>query len=123
MNHDIVPFVTLYHWDLPQALQDDVSGWESRECVDAFEEYARLCFNRFGKRVHHWITFNEPIVFEMLGYVTEAHPPAKNDPRLMYQVSHHVNLAHARAVQAYRELGFQGEIGLTKRNQPGVPLH
>ena len=121
LKHDIIPFVTLYHWDLPQALQDDVAGWESRACVDAFAEYARLCFERFGTRVNHWITFNEPVIFEMFGYVTEAHPPAKNDPHLMYQVSHHVNLAHAKAVLEYRELGFQGEIGLTNVISPAYP--
>lgn len=118
LKHDITPFITLYHWDLPQALQDNIAGWESRECVDAFEDYARLCFERFGNRVNHWITFNEPIIFEMFGYVTEAHPPAKNNPRLMYQTSHHVNLAHARAVMAYREMGGKGEIGLTNVISP-----
>lgn len=121
LKHNIVPFVTLYHWDLPQALQDEVDGWESRDCVDAFEEYARLCFERFGDRVNHWITFNEPIIFEMFGYVTQAHPPAKNDPKLMYQVSHHVNLAHARAVNAFREMGLIGEIGITHVCNPAYP--
>lgn len=121
LKHDIVPFVTLYHWDLPQALQDDIAGWESRECIDAFEEYARLCFERFGDRVNHWITFNEPIIFEMFGYVTEAHPPAKSEPKLMYQASHYVNLAHAKAVQTYREMGFTGEIGITHVSSPAYP--
>jgi len=121
LKHDIVPFVTLYHWDLPQALQDQFAGWESRECIDAFEEYARLCFARFGDRVNHWITFNEPIIFQMFGYVTEAHPPAKKDPFLLYQTSHYVNLAHARAVSAYREMGGKGEIGLTNVISPAYP--
>ncbi len=118
LTNDIIPFVTLYHWDLPQALQDEFGGWESRQCIDAFETFARLCFERFGDRVHHWITFNEPIIFQTFGYATEAHPPAKRDPFLLYQVSHYVNLAHARAVLAYREMGNKGEIGLTHVSQP-----
>lgn len=121
LKHDIVPFVTLYHWDLPQALQDEFGGWESRKTIDAFEEYARLCYARFGDRVNHWITFNEPIIFTTFGYITQAHPPAKNDPHLMYQVSHYVNVAHARAVHAYRETGGKGEIGLSNVNQPAYP--
>ncbi|WP_067518728.1 GH1 family beta-glucosidase [Endozoicomonas ascidiicola] len=121
IKHNIVPFITLYHWDLPQGLQDDIGGWESRECSDAFEEYARLCFERFGDRVNHWITFNEPIIFEMFGYVTGAHPPAKNNPFLMYQASHYVNLAHAKAVMTYRELGCKGNIGMSNVINPAYP--
>ena len=121
LKHDIVPFVTLYHWDLPQALQDEFEGWESRKTVEAFEEYARLCFDRFGDRVNHWITFNEPIVFQLLGYLTEAHPPAKSNPRLMHQAAHYVNLAHARSVNAYREMGGKGEIGITNVLNPAFP--
>ncbi len=120
LKHDIVPFVTLYHWDLPLEIQK-IGGWENREVVDAFEEYARLCFERFGDRVRHWITFNEAIVFVSLGYLTEAHPPAVDDPKRAYQVSHHVNVAHAKGVKAFREMGLEGEIGITHVLDPAYP--
>ncbi|STD40920.1 Aryl-phospho-beta-D-glucosidase BglC [Edwardsiella tarda] len=75
LQHNIRPMITLYHWDLPQALQDRFGGWADRRIVDAFDEYARLCYARFGDRVDLWSTFNETIVFIGMGYVTGQHPP------------------------------------------------
>ena len=122
LKHDIVPFVTLYHWDLPQNLQDEFGGWESRKTADAFEAYARLCFERFGDRVKHWITFNEMTIFLKLGYIAEAHPPAKHDPHAMFSACHHANLAHAQAVTAFREMELEGEIGITHVFSPCYPF-
>jgi 6-phospho-beta-glucosidase len=93
LKHQMVPFVTLYHWDLPQALQA-IGGWENRTVADAFVTYARMCFQKFGDRVRYWITFNEVINFIMLGYRDGLHPPGVRDERRALEVSHIVNLAH-----------------------------
>ena len=69
LKYGIEPMLTMYHWDLPQALQDEIGGWESREIIDAFEGYARLLYERYGDRVKLWATFNETIVFTGLGYL------------------------------------------------------
>ncbi len=74
LAHNIEPMITLYHWDLPQALQDE-GGWEARTTAEAFAEYARLCYARFGSRVKLWATFNETIVFIGHGYINGLHPP------------------------------------------------
>ena len=122
LKHDIVPFITLYHWDLPLALQNECNGWESRETIDAFEQYARLCFERFGDRVKHWITFNEMEAFLKAGYIQKSHPPGKHDPHLFFQCCHYVNLAHSRAVLAFREMKLDGDIGITHVLTPPQPF-
>ncbi|HEY9878584.1 MAG TPA: glycoside hydrolase family 1 protein [Leptolyngbyaceae cyanobacterium] len=127
LEHGIVPFVTLYHWDLPQALQDQ-GGWENRDLVvDAFLQYATTCFQAFGDRVRHWITFNEVINFIMLGYRDGLHPPGLKEERRAVEVSHIVNIAHAKSVLAYRNLVEQGQIlagqiGMAHVLLPGFPI-
>jgi len=110
LANDIQPVVTLYHWDLPLVLQR-IGGWTSREVTDVFVEYANFMFNHFGDRVKMWITFNEPLVFTLIFYsygVLEEGVPGG------FQASHHVNVAHARAVQAYRQCEHSdGKIGIT----------
>ncbi|MGL4393818.1 MAG: GH1 family beta-glucosidase [Brevinema sp.] len=112
LKNDIVPFITLYHWDLPLELQKK-GGWENKSVTDAFQKFAEICYERFGDRVKHWITFNEAIVFCHLGYLLKAHPPDVSDPLRMYNVSHNVNVAHAKAVLSFRKMGIKGEIGIT----------
>ncbi|MCM8710004.1 GH1 family beta-glucosidase [Clostridium sp. SYSU_GA19001] len=113
LKYGIVPFVTLYHWDLPQTLEE-CGGWTNKRTVDAFVKYANVCFNAFGDRVKHWITFNETIVFTSLGYLAGAHPPGiKNDIKKYFQATHNVFTAHARAVKDYKALRQFGEIGIT----------
>lgn len=121
LAHNIEPMLTLYHWDLPQALQDE-GGWETRATAEAFVEYARLCYERFGDRVKLWATFNETIVFIGHGYITGSHPPSVNDPARAIQACHHVFIAHAMAVRAFRESGINGEIGFVNVLQPHTPL-
>ena len=126
LKHDIVPIVTLYHWDLPQGLQD-IGGWENRRLIDIFAHYARTCFEHFGDRVRYWITFNEAVNFIMLGYRDGLHPPAIRDEKRAVEVSHIVNLAHAKSVIEYRKLIrenkiLDGMIGIAHVLMPGFPV-
>ena len=126
LKYGIEPMATLYHWDLPQALQDEIGGWESREIVDAFDAYARLCYERYGDRVKLWATFNETIAFVGLGYLTGMHPPGVKDHKRAIQVCHHVFLSHARAVKSFREIckkkGSSWQIGFVNVMQPNDPI-
>lgn len=113
LKYGIVPFVTLYHWDMPQVLEEK-GGWTSKETVDAFVKYAKTCFETFGDRVKHWITFNETIVFCGHGYLAGVHPPGiVSDVKKYFQATHNVFTAHAKAVKEYKKLRQYGEIGIT----------
>jgi len=120
-NH-IEPIVTIYHWDLPQALQDEYGGWESRQIVDDFTAYAQLLFERFGDRVSHWVTLNEQNVFITHGYLTAEHPPAVMDAKRTYQANHMANLANASAIKLFHEKGYQGGIGPSFAYSPTYSL-
>jgi beta-glucosidase len=111
----IVPMATLYHWDLPQALQDR-GGWEARDTAYRFADYAAVLFGRLGDRVRLWITHNEPYVAAFLGYKTGEHAPGFQDEAKAVQVAHHLLLSHALAVKVYRE--HRGRGG-KDRHQPG----
>lgn len=122
LKHGIVPFITLYHWDLPLPLEKS-GGWLNKATVEAFVEYAKTCFNAFGDRVKHFITFNETIVFCGHGYLEGAHPPGiQNDPNKYFQATHYVFYAHALTVIAYKELYQFGEIGLSHVFSPAFPI-
>jgi beta-glucosidase len=108
----IAPAVTLYHWDLPQALED-AGGWPVRETAYRFAEYARTCFEALGDRVKMWITLNEPNCSSMGGYGQGWHAPGRCDMQDGYNAVHHLNLGHGLAVQAYRQGGGDGTIGTT----------
>jgi beta-glucosidase len=106
----ITPNATLYHWDLPQALQDR-GGWVNPQMPRWFSEYAALCFERFGDRVHRWATINEPIAL-WVGYGLGIFAPGTTDPRAGKQAMHHAMVAHGQAVQAFRASGKPGTIGI-----------
>ncbi len=108
---DIQPNVTLYHWDLPQALALE-GGWENPDTAMAFADYAESCFRAFGDRVKHWSTFNEPGWSLLNGYVTALHPPAKHDYPAAVLASWNMLRGHAMAVERYRALRQGGAIGL-----------
>lgn len=108
----VTPIVTLYHWDLPQALQDR-GGWMNRDIVDEFVYFSETIFNRFGNRVSQWITHNEPWVVTWLGYGAGEHAPGYKDIPSFLKAAHHVLLSHGEVVKRYRELNFTGEIGIT----------
>ena len=102
LENDIVPWVTLYHWDLPLALQTEEDGWLNPKITDYFEDYAKLCFERFGDRVKNWITLNEPWVVAILGYGQGVFAPGRISNSEPYLAAHHLILAHAQAVKLYK---------------------
>lgn len=108
----IRPAVTLYHWDLPQYLEDE-GGWRERDTAYRFAEYARACFEAFGDRVDLFITLNEPWCSTFLGHLEGVHAPGLRDRPAAYRVLHHLMLAHGLAVEAYRSTGASGQIGIT----------
>jgi beta-glucosidase len=101
LEQGIEPFVTLYHWDLPQALED-AGGWPERSVVDLFADYAGVVVRRLGDRVRHWMTFNEPWVFTFVGYYEGRHAPGRTDLRTALQAAHHSLAAHGKGVDAIR---------------------
>ncbi len=107
----IKPMATLYHWDLPQALQE-LGGWSNRDTADRFAEYAQVVFAKLADRVELWATHNEPGVAAFLGHSTGLHAPGICDYSQAYQAAHHLLLAHGKAVQVFREGGYTGQIGL-----------
>ena len=117
----IEPWLCLYHWDLPQALQE-LGGWANRDVVGWFSDYALLVAGRLGDRVKRFATFNEPAVFTLFGYSFGWHPPATNDPASLYAAVHHVNLAHGAAVDALRAEVAAASIGAIHNMQPSRPL-
>lgn len=107
----IQPKATLYHWDLPQTLQD-LGGWPNRDVADWFVDYAHIVFEKLADRVKVWSTFNEPWVAAFLGYGIGLHAPGICDYSQAYQTAHHLLLGHGKAVQAFHEGGYGGQIGL-----------
>ncbi|XP_047330668.1 beta-glucosidase 40-like [Impatiens glandulifera] len=126
--HGIEPYVTLYHWDLPQALEDKYNGWLDSKIITDFANYAETCFQRFGDRVKYWITFNEPHTFSIQGYDVGLQAPGRcsillhlfcragNSAVEPYIVAHNVLLSHATVVDIYRKNYKQkqhGTIGIS----------
>ncbi|MGW4662983.1 GH1 family beta-glucosidase [Streptosporangium sandarakinum] len=113
---DVSPYVTLYHWDLPQPLEDR-GGWTERDTAHRFADYARIVHDRLGDRVGTWITVNEPWVVSVLGYGIGAHAPGRASWRDAFQASHHLLLAHGLGARALRDAGAR-EIALTLNLAP-----
>ena len=111
LEANIRPKATLYHWDLPQKLQD-LGGWVNRDSVQWFGDYAKIVFDKLADRVKMWATHNEPWVASFLGYASGFHAPGICDYSKAYQTAHHLLMAHGKAVQIYREGNYGGEIGL-----------
>jgi len=117
LESGIRPAVTMYHWDLPQWMEDE-GGWNSRETVSRFLEYSEILFRELGDLVPMWITHNEPWCASILGYGIGVHAPGLKDWRRAYRAAHHLLLSHGQAVRLYRELGLPGEIGITLNLTP-----
>lgn len=116
----IEPFVTLYHWDLPQAIQDH-GGWSARHNVEAFVEYADVVTRAFGDRVKNWTTFNEPWVIAFVGHLQGRHAPGHSDLHEALAVAHHILLAHGLAVPVIRRNSPGSHVGIVLNLTPKEP--
>ncbi|MGD9959209.1 GH1 family beta-glucosidase [Nocardioides sp.] len=116
----ITPWITLYHWDLPQPLED-AGGWPTRDITDRFASYAATAAGALGDRVHDWITLNEPWCSAFLGYGSGIHAPGRVDPADAVRASHHLLLAHGKAVEAVRSAAPQARVGITLNLYPVTP--
>jgi len=115
-DNDIEPWVTLYHWDLPLALQMEENGWLGNDISDLFAAYAEVCFENFGSQVKNWITINEAWVVAILGYGQGVFAPGRRSNDDPYLAGHNLLLAHAKAVHVFRskfQTKFGGQIGIT----------
>jgi beta-glucosidase len=118
--HGIDPVVTLYHWDLPQELED-AGGWPARDTASRFADYAGLVAGRIGDRVARWSTINEPWCSAVLGYSAGIHAPGRTDPAAAMAAAHHLLLAHGLGVAALRDTaGLNGAVGLTLNPYPVI---
>jgi beta-glucosidase len=116
----IEPWVTLYHWDLPQALEDE-GGWPARMSVDAFIEYTDVVSRALGDRVRNWITFNEPYVSAFIGYLEGRHAPGRKSLHEALAAAHHLLLSHGRSVPVIRQNNPQAKVGITLNLGPQIP--
>jgi beta-glucosidase len=123
LRRGITPWVTMFHWDLPQALED-VGGWRVRGVTGAFAEYADTIVKAYGDRVKHWITVNEIVCFTRHGYGGGGKAPGANDGEaVVNQTYHHALLAHGHGVRAVREYGGRGaRVGLADNSCIPVPV-
>src|SRR5262249_52107840 len=108
----IEPFATLFHWDTPQALEDD-GGWPARATAEAFVEYAEVVATRLGDRVRHWITHNEPWVCAWIGHAWGQHAPGRTRETDAVAAAHHLLLSHGWAVDAIRAAASDAQVGIT----------
>ena len=120
LERDIMPWLTLYHWDLPQTLQED-GGWANRDTAYRFADYAQLVHDRLGDRVRIWTTLNEPWCSAFLGYVAGAHAPGIQDPAQSLAAAHHLMLGHGLVVQQLRAADESLSLGLTLNLTPYRP--
>ncbi len=116
----IAPVATLFHWDLPQPLQDQ-GGWENRDCAHWFADYADAVYRGLGDAVPTWLTINEPKTIVQVGYQYGSMAPGKQDPVAAAVVAHHLALGHGLAVQAFRATGHSGRIGPALNLGPVYP--
>ncbi|MEH7380548.1 GH1 family beta-glucosidase [Bacillus sp. JJ1533] len=110
LENGIEPMCTLYHWDLPQALQDE-GGWKNRETIAAFTDYAEFMFREFNGKIKLWLTINEPWCVSFLGHFSGEQAPGERNLQSAVDVAHHLLLAHGQAVKRFKELEIPGEIG------------
>ena len=121
LEQGIAPAVTLYHWDLPQALED-LGGWRNRDTAHRFAEYAALVHDHLGDRVKRWITLNEPWCSSILGYANGRHAPGAHEGEGALAAAHHLLLGHGLAVAALRAGAREGDqVGITLNLQPVAP--
>jgi beta-glucosidase len=108
----LIPMLTLYHWDLPQWIEDE-GGWTQRETIQHFKTYASVIMDRFGQRISWWNTINEPYCASILGYGTGEHAPGHENWREAFTAAHHILMCHGIAMNLHKEKGLAGNIGIT----------
>ncbi|MGD9703755.1 MAG: GH1 family beta-glucosidase [Acidimicrobiia bacterium] len=114
---DITPYPTLYHWDLPQALED-AGGWPTRQVPEAFADFAEIVAGRLGDRVEHWTTINEPFVVANHGYLTGEHAPGRSSLRDSLAASHHLLVGHGMAMERVRAVAPGAKVGIVLNFTP-----
>ncbi|EWM19236.1 GH1 family beta-glucosidase [Kutzneria sp. 744] len=117
LDRGITPFLTLYHWDLPQRLEDR-GGWANRDTAQHFADYAQVVHEALGDRVHNWTTLNEPYCASLLGYGAGVHAPGRREPKAAAAAVHHLLLAHGMARSIIR-----GDVGITLNLYPVQPVN
>lgn len=122
LEKSIAPWVTLYHWDLPQALENK-GGWRNRDTAYAFADYAEAVVKHLGDRVGHWITHNEPWCVAVLGHRTGEHAPGLQNPLAAIQTAHHVLLSHGLAMPRIRSQAPKATAGITLNLNPAYPAN
>lgn len=120
LERGIQPWLTMYHWDLPQALQDR-GGWNNREIVGWFEEYADVLTSRLGDRVKHWMTLNEPLCSAWIGHLYGDMAPGIKDLQTALNASHHLLMSHGIASQITRSNVKDAKVGIVINVTPAVP--
>ncbi|NBE85014.1 GH1 family beta-glucosidase [Micromonospora rubida] len=120
LGHGIEPWLTLYHWDLPQPLED-AGGWPARDTAARFADYTGLVADALGDRVRYWTTLNEPWCSAFLGYGSGAHAPGRTDGADAVRAGHHLMLGHGLAVQALRAARPDAQLGITVNLYPVDP--
>lgn len=121
LAHNIEPVLTLYHWDVPQALMDEYGAWESREIIEDFNNYCITLYKRFGDRVKHWVSLNEQNYNFTHGFITAMHPPGVKDRKRFYEANHIAFLANARVIESFRQYVPTGQIGPSFAYSPAYP--
>ncbi len=117
LERGLQPWATLYHWDLPQTLQD-AGGWEHRATIDAFLDYTDAMTRTLGDRVKHWITHNEPWCTAIIGNFEGWHAPGKTDLKAALQVAHNVLVSHGKAVPLIRANVPDAQVGMAVSLHP-----
>ncbi len=119
LERDIAPMATLYHWDLPQPLED-AGGWPERATAERFADYAAIVHDHLGDRVKVWATFNEPWCSAFLGYAAGVHAPGRREPAAAHRAAHHLLLGHGLAANRLHEAGSDG-VGIVLNLMPVWP--
>jgi beta-glucosidase len=122
LQNEITPFVTLFHWDMPQALYEAYGGFYDRQAAYDYAEYVQLIVKTLGDRVKYWITLNEPWEHAMLGYFLGEHAPGRYDPWAYFRVAHHQLLGHGLAVERIKALYPEACVGITLSQFPVYPF-
>ncbi|MGT2929393.1 glycoside hydrolase family 1 protein [Streptococcus dentasini] len=121
LANGITPFICLHHFDLPVELLHRYGGWANKHVVELFAGFAEKCFELFGDRVKHWFTHNEPLVVVEGAYLHQFHYPKLDDGKAAVQVAYNLQLASSMAIEKYRQLGLDGQIGIILNLTPVYP--